>query len=81
MNIEERDFFESLKKTKNYLGHIHLADSNRLTPGWGHLDFSVIINYLKKIGYKDFLSTEAIPWPSFTKVAHQNYKHIKPLII
>ena len=39
MNIEERSICDSLVDAKQWLAHIHFADSNRLAPGQGHLDF------------------------------------------
>jgi len=58
MNIEERDIPTILEKTSNYIVHIHLADSNRLLPGNGHIDFESAFKVLKKNGYKNFMALE-----------------------
>ncbi len=39
MNIEEADPAGSLAQAAGHVGHVHLADSNRLLPGHGHTDF------------------------------------------
>ncbi|MBS7648555.1 sugar phosphate isomerase/epimerase, partial [Candidatus Bathyarchaeota archaeon] len=41
-----------------YIMHVHLADSNRLLPGYGHTDFKSGFLSLKKIGYKNFMALE-----------------------
>jgi len=64
MNIEEKSIYESIRKSKNYLTHFHFADSNRLAPGQGHLDFKKIIETLKEIKYNGFVSAEILPFPN-----------------
>jgi len=58
MNIEERDIPTILEETSDYIVHIHLADSNRLLPGTGHIDFESAFKVLKKNGYKNFMALE-----------------------
>ena len=58
MEIEEVDIAESLKKAKDWLDHIHLADSNRLLPGQGHLDFKPAFKLLGKINYEGYMALE-----------------------
>lgn len=64
MNIEEPDINESIVKVKDYIAHVHFADSNRWAPGCGHIDFASILTTLKKIGYQDAISAEILPFPS-----------------
>jgi len=58
MNIEERDVAESIEKAKDFICHVHLADSNRLLPGQGHTDFAGSFAALKRIGFKDYMALE-----------------------
>ena len=58
MSIEEPDIASSLEKASDYIIHIHLADSNRLLPGYGHTDFKKPFRVLKKTGYKYFMAME-----------------------
>jgi len=57
MSIEESHIEESLERYSAYIHHVHLADSNRLLPGYGHTDFSSL-RVLKAAGYKHYLSLE-----------------------
>jgi 5-keto-L-gluconate epimerase len=45
------------------LWHVHLADSNRRTPGHGLIDFRPILAVLREIGYTQYLSIEVFPRP------------------
>jgi len=58
MSIEEIDIPKAIKEAGNYIAHIHLADSTRLTPGYGHTDFRAGFVALAEIGYKDFMALE-----------------------
>ncbi len=64
MNMEEPIIEESLRKARSYYQHVHIADSNRWAPGFGHIDFKSILHILKKIGYDGFLSIECLPKPN-----------------
>jgi len=58
MSIEETDITESISKNIELIGHIHLADSNRLLPGMGHTDFSTPFKVLKEKGYNNYMALE-----------------------
>ncbi len=74
MNIEEKDLLKTLTLFSSRIGHIHIADSNRLYPGAGHINFKQIIKELKKIGYKGYLSGEYQPLPD-APTAMKKYIH------
>jgi sugar phosphate isomerase/epimerase len=38
--------------------HIHLADSNRVTPGHGHTDFAAAFTALEKVGWDGYMALE-----------------------
>jgi len=80
MNIEEPDLIATFKNAKDYIGHVHFADSNRLAPGQGHIDFQSVINYLKEINYQGFISAEVMPQPSLQEAASQSYKFMSSLV-
>ena len=63
MNIEEVSIYDSIVQVKDYITHVHFADSNRWAPGCGHLDFAKIVQTLKKIGYQGYVSAEILPFP------------------
>jgi len=58
MNIEEIDMGRAIEDNAEYLGYVHLADSNRFQPGAGHLDFRPGLAALKRIGYDGFMTLE-----------------------
>jgi sugar phosphate isomerase/epimerase len=58
LNIEEKNINETIEKAGNYIHHVHLAENNRLLPGYGHIDFKSIFKSLKKIGYKKYMALE-----------------------
>ena len=58
MNIEEKDFSDSINKSKLFLKHIHFADNNRRMPGLGHINFNSILKTLKKIQYTNYIGLE-----------------------
>lgn len=58
MNIEEADFSKPVVDAGSTLGHVHVADNNRLEVGAGCLDFTGFFRALQKINYKGYVSTE-----------------------
>jgi sugar phosphate isomerase/epimerase len=58
MNIEEDSFEETILNSQSSLAHMHFADNNRKMPGFGHIDFSMIVRTLKKITYEGKISFE-----------------------
>jgi sugar phosphate isomerase/epimerase len=58
MNIEEADLGASLERAGSMLAYVHLADSQRLEPGLGHLDFGSVFGGLARIGYDGWASLE-----------------------
>lgn len=58
MSIEEEEIPSSIEKAADYVLHVHLADSNRVLPGYGHTDFKSAFQALRNIGYKNFMALE-----------------------
>nr|WP_325181672.1 sugar phosphate isomerase/epimerase family protein [uncultured Oscillibacter sp.] len=63
MNIEDDDICESLKRNREYIKYVHLADSNRYYPGRGHLNFEKILGTLRTVGYQGWCAVEILPDP------------------
>ncbi|MBI2202134.1 MAG: sugar phosphate isomerase/epimerase, partial [Armatimonadetes bacterium] len=80
MNIEERSIEDALRACGRRLGHVHVADSNREAPGFGHLDFAGILSVLDEVGYSGFLSAEIVPIPDPGSAARQTVQHLKSLL-
>jgi len=58
MHIEEKDIPQSILEAGEYIVNVHLADSNRLTPGNGHTNFEAGLAALKRIGYDKYMALE-----------------------
>lgn len=58
MNVEEADPADSLRRHADVLGHVQVADSNRLEPGAGHYDWKSTIAALEEIGFEGWLVME-----------------------
>jgi sugar phosphate isomerase/epimerase len=64
MSIEEASIPDSIEKSGKWIGHVHLADSNRILPGTGHTDFSAGFKALRKIGFTQYMALECgVPEP------------------
>lgn len=71
MNIEEQDIAEALRVSIPRLFHVHIADSNRMAPGRGHIDFDSFFKVLGESGYDGWITVEADESPSFEIMADQ----------
>jgi len=80
MNIEDTSLEGSLREARSILWHVHIADSNRLPPGRGHLDFARIIATLRDIGYDGYVSAELRPLPDPDTAAQQTAAYLRPYL-
>ena len=76
MNIEEPRIAASIRQAGRRIFHFHLADSNRLAPGWGHLPFEQILRTLALTGYDGYLSGETFHYPEALASARQTAAHL-----
>jgi len=70
-NIEEASIEAAIAQAGARLFHVHIADSNRRAPGWGHLDFDSVRKALQEVGYRGWLSAEVLPQPSLEEAMAQ----------
>jgi len=68
---------EALASAGDLLGHVHLVDSNRWAPGYGHLDFQPVLEALKRIGFSGFLSFEILAKPDALQAARQGLANVQ----
>lgn len=80
MNIEEADIVSSIKHCEKKIGHFHVADSNRLAAGRGHMDFKTILRTLEIIKYNGFISGEFLPHPNDETAAKLHLSYLKSLL-
>jgi len=80
MSIEEANMPSSLERAADFIVHVHLADSNRLLPGYGHTDFKSGFAALKRMGYKYFMALECgVPGDPEIEIP-KCVKHLEQLI-
>lgn len=79
MNIEERSIPDAIRQAAPRLAHVHFADSNRMAPGWGHLDFRGIAVALREIGYGGTIGLEMALAPDFEAAALQGARFVREL--
>ena len=79
MNLEDISMETSFNDAIPYLTHIHVCDSNRLTPGRGNLDFGKILDMLKEIDYTGYISVEINQHPDQSIVIEEAAKVLQPL--
>lgn len=79
--LEERSPYEAIEVAGPYIAHVHVADSNRLAPGLGIIDWERVIYRLVKVGYRGYLSVEARAVPSYEELLRVSARTLKPLLI
>ncbi len=77
MNIEEASITAAFERAGDWLGHVHLVDSNRRAPGMGHIDFRSILETLRGMGYQGYLSGEFLPLPDDDTAAERNIAYLR----
>jgi sugar phosphate isomerase/epimerase len=80
MNIEEPDIAGGIHTAAERLWHVHLGDSNRLPPGRGHFDFALVVDMLRQVGYKDYLSAELLARPDPDTAAKETMQAMRRLV-
>ena len=71
---------ETILKAGKRLGYVHLADSDRLIPGRGHIDFKEVVNALKEIDYKGYMIMEFNPDSSPDEALKQAIEYMRELL-
>lgn len=62
------------------LAHVHVCDSNRLAPGWGHLPLKDVLAVLAATGYEGWVTVECLQRPSPERAARQAAVHLRRLM-
>jgi sugar phosphate isomerase/epimerase len=80
MNIEDASIGGELARHVEHISYLHLADSNRLAPGQGHLDFDDIFDHLARAEYDGWVSVEILPKPDPDVAARQAADFLRPRV-
>lgn len=78
-NIEEPSIAASIRAAGNRIFHVHVADSNRFVPGYGHINFEEVGAALRDINYQGFCSLESLLKPSPAACLQEAADFIKEL--
>jgi len=57
-NMEEKKMGKAIEFIAPRLGHFHISENDRGTPGSGHVNFDETFSTLAKVGYKGWLTIE-----------------------
>jgi sugar phosphate isomerase/epimerase len=60
MNVEESDLLGAIRLAGDRLADFHVADNNRMPPGYGALDWEAIVRELAAIGYAGHMTVEFV---------------------
>jgi sugar phosphate isomerase/epimerase len=78
--LEERSVVASYIRAGSHLGHMQLADTNRLSPGRGTLNWVDVLETLQAIGYDGWLSMEIDQLPDPVTAARRSIEVIRALL-
>ncbi len=76
MDIEGEPWQKTFTLAGKRLGHVHLADRDRMPPGSGGIDFAEVIRTLESIGYEGCLAVECRPVPAPLEAAEKIFWHL-----
>lgn len=77
MNIEEADMCQAIRRAGGLLGYFHVADNQRRFAGSGTIDFGLVFDALRDIGYEGVVSVECLPIPDGQTAARASINHIR----
>jgi sugar phosphate isomerase/epimerase len=82
-NIEEPSLSDAfrLAAAAGRLFHVHLGDSNRRPPGYGHIDFASIFQTLRAMDYTGYCSAELLAFPDPTTAAAITAEYCRPYLL
>lgn len=78
MDSEATPIPELLRRHRQYLVHFHANDPNGQGPGFGKLDFVPILQALREIGYRGWISVEVFDLkPGIERTARDSIRYLK----
>jgi sugar phosphate isomerase/epimerase len=82
MSAEERSVAAALVtgERSGRLVHVQISDTNRLAPGWGHLNWADFFGTLAALDYRGWICIEALQQPDSAAVSAHSYAFAKMMI-
>ena len=78
--FEEASVYAALIRAFPHVSHVQVADSNRLAPGGGQVNFGELLRVLAALGYRGHVSVEVLPLPNAAEAATKAARCLRPLI-
>jgi len=79
-SLEEDSFTKPILLAGKKVAAVHISDCNRKIPGRGHLNFRLIFDALKRVGYDGYVTLEAILGRDARHELISARKHLERLI-
>ncbi|MDR1520768.1 MAG: sugar phosphate isomerase/epimerase [Planctomycetota bacterium] len=79
MLMEDNDIAAAVEYCASKLAYVHFADSARLFPGGGNVDFKTFMKALRKAGYRGYVTTECVPLPDEYACAKNGLDYLRAL--
>ena len=81
MSYEKKSIPEIIKKSSDWLVHFHVNDKAGHEPGNSDIDFTPILTALHAVGYKKYVSVEAIDFTDGPKkIASRAYSYLSKIV-
>lgn len=83
MNIDDLTSIEesfALAAAAGAVVHVHLCDTNRKPPGYGHMDFAGALGALRRAGYAGYVSGEVFNYPDQDAAVRRCAEVFRPLL-
>lgn len=80
VHLEDPGVAAAFTAARHVLRHVHVCDSNRLAPGWGHLNLKEVIATLTYLDYEGWVSVEALQVPTPEAAVAQSGRHLREIL-
>ncbi len=79
MLMEDNCIWSAVEYCAPKLAYVHFADSARLFPGGGNVDFKTHMKALLKVNYRGWVVTECVPLPDELTCARYGLRYMKAM--
>ncbi|MGD0726575.1 MAG: sugar phosphate isomerase/epimerase family protein [Spirochaetia bacterium] len=80
MNIEEPSILGTVSAHLPVIGYVHIADSNRLFPGAGHIDFASFFSTVQSGEFAGVIGLEVLPLPDIHEAASRSFRNLQSFL-
>lgn len=80
VHLEDPSLTASFITAREVLRHVHICDSNRRAPGWGHLNLKDVLAVLQSLHYRGWVTVEVLQAPTQEAAVTQSGRHLRELL-